>query len=139
MSYIELEVIWSDDDGMIQVELTASNGAQVGKQDFYAYPEQLLEFGEKLSSFPSSMKDVVVLEYGEDPKYYCHMLLRATVIANTGASAIEIKFENRLQPPMEAQVRFFIASEPASLNKLGKSLINWARLPSGKFRAEFST
>ena len=65
MSYIELEVIWTDDDGVIQVELTASNGAQVGKQDFYAYPKQLLEFGERLSSFPSSLKDVVFFEYGK--------------------------------------------------------------------------
>jgi hypothetical protein len=61
------------------------------------------------------------------------------VFGNTGASAIEIKFDNRQELPRQAQVRFFIPAEPGSINQFGKSLANWAGHPKEIFRAEFTT
>jgi hypothetical protein len=48
MPFIEIERIWTDDDEMVQLDVRASNDAQVGQQDFYFYPEDLVEFGTKL-------------------------------------------------------------------------------------------
>ena len=39
MPFIEIERIWTDDDGMMQLDVRASNDNQVGKQDFYIYPK----------------------------------------------------------------------------------------------------
>src|ERR1043166_8044697 len=98
MPFLRLKRVWTDSDEMVQLDLTAANGLQVGSQDFYTYPEELLSFGTALQGFPKNLKDEVKLEYGEDPKFYCHLLLRAFVLDSVGHSAIEIKFANRLDP-----------------------------------------
>ena len=137
MPFLEIERIWTDDDEMAQLDVRASNDAQVGKQDFYIYPEEILGFGKKLQEFPKSMSDVVKLEYGEDPKYYCYLLLSAVVLDSVGHSAIELKFDNRLEPPSQARAHFYMQCEPATINKLGKQFVAWAGEMKGVFRYEW--
>ena len=93
MPYIEIKRIWTDSDEMLQLEVTASNGEQISNQDFYVYPDDLTNFGSQLQNFPKSQADVVSLEYGEDPNFYCYFLLRAIILDSVGHAAIEIKID----------------------------------------------
>ena len=51
MPFIEIERIWTDDDEMVQLDVRASNDAQVGVQDFYIYPEDFLASGKNSKNF----------------------------------------------------------------------------------------
>lgn len=138
MPFIEIENIWTDDDVVVQLDVRASNDTQVGKQDFYIYPEDFLEFGKKLQDFPRSKNDAVKIEYGEDPMYYCYLSLGAVVLANVGHSVIEFKFDNRLDPPSQAKAHFYMESEPATINELGRKLVSWAGNMKEAFRYEWN-
>jgi hypothetical protein len=137
MPYIEIKRIWTDSDEMLQLEVTASNDEQVSHQDFYVYPDELTDFGEQLQAFPKSQTDVVSLEYGEDPKFYCYFLLRAIILDSVGHAAIEIKIDNRLEPPVKASSNFFMPSEVASINSFGKNLSGWVKDMNAEFRFEW--
>ncbi|MFC1771939.1 hypothetical protein ACFL3A_01150 [Pseudomonadota bacterium] len=137
MPFIEIERIWTDDDEMVQLDVRISNDVQVGKQDFYIYPEDLSEFGMNLQGFPKTSNDEVKLEYGEDPKYYCYFSLNALVLDGVGHSAIEVTFDNRLDPPSQAQVHFYIKCEPATINEFGRKLASWAGEMKEHFRYEW--
>ena len=137
MPFIEIERIWTDDDEMLQLDVWVSNDIQVGKQDFYIYPDEFSEFAKKLQEFPKSISDEVKIEYGEDPKYYCYLTLSALVLDSVGHSAIEFKFDNRLDPPLQAQAHFYLQCEPATINEFGKKLISWAGVMKDVFRYEW--
>jgi hypothetical protein len=120
---------------MLQLEVTASNDIQVGKQDFYAYPETIAEFGKKLMDFPKTTSDTVAFEYGSEPNYYCYFRLSAVVLNSRGHSALEIEFNNRLEPPAKAECHFFMSCEPATVNTFGKKLLDWAKQYGRTFAA----
>ena len=137
MGYIELKKLWTDDDGMLQVEVEASNGDQIGKQDFYVYPEDLEEFGKNLISFPSSISDTVTFEYGKKDNYYSHVVLSAMLLGSTGPACIKVQLDNLAEPPGDAYSRFYISAEAASINAFGKSLVDWSKKNEDALRAEF--
>jgi hypothetical protein len=87
------------------------------------YPDNLTGFGNQLQTFPKSQTDIVSLEYGEEPKFYCYFLLRAIILDSVGHAAIEIKTDNRLEPPERASSNFFMSSEVATINALGKNFL----------------
>ena len=122
---------------MLQLEVTASNDVQVGNQDFYVYPETITEFGKKLLEFPKTASDVVAIEYGTEPDYYCYFRLSAVVLDLRGHSALEIKFNNRGDPPIKAECHFFLACEPATINELGKRLLAWSNEMKEPFHHEW--
>jgi hypothetical protein len=125
MPYIHLERVWTDADEMLQLDLAASNDAQVGKQDFYAYPEQIETFARELTSFPKNIEHVVIFEYGKDPQFYCHVRISAVVLDRRGHSAFEVSFNNRLNPPLKSQCLFYMACDPAVINTFGQALLTW--------------
>ncbi len=137
MPYIEIKRIWTDSDEMLQLEVKASNDDQVSSQDFYVYPDDLANFGSQLQNFPKSQADVVSLEYGEDPKFYCYFRLRAIIIDSVGHAAIEIKIDNRLEPPSKASSNFFMPSEVATINEFGNKLCGWVGEMNADFRFEW--
>ena len=137
MPYIEIAKIRTDSDEMLQLEAIASNESQVAKQDFYVYPDDILDFGNQLQAFPKSKSDVVSLEYGNDPKFYCYFLLRAVVLDSLGHSAIEIKFDNRLDPPVKASGNFFMSCEVATVNEFGRQLTSWVKDMGTELRFEW--
>lgn len=129
--------MWVDDDAMIQLDVLASNDSQVAKQDFYIYPKDIIEFSEKLQKFPKDRNDEVKIEYGVDPKFYCYFMLKAVVLDDVGHSALEIKYESRSTPPSRAEGHFFMVSEVATINDLGKKLSEWVNDMSDVFRHEW--
>ena len=129
MPSIKLCNTWTDDDSMLQPELTVSNGIITATQDFYSYPEDLKKFGDELQSFPSSTEHVVTFEYGEDARFYCHVLLRAIVIDSTGHAALEVNFENRRLPPNAISCKLYLSCNPSTINELGFKLSGWVNHP----------
>ena len=122
---------------MLQLEITALNGKQVSRQDFYVYPDDLTSFGSQLQAFPKSQTDVVSLEYGKEPKFYCYFLLRAIVLDSVGHAALEIKIDNRLEPPEKASSNFFMSSEIATINAFGKKISGWVEAMNTDFKFEW--
>jgi hypothetical protein len=135
--HLALHRLWEDDDGMLQLQLRAQSGERALSQDFYAYPEDLRQFGATLEAFPSSAKDSAVFEYGSgDPKVYCWVRLRAYLYDSAGHSALEVMVENNLEPPAQASAQFSVKLEAATLNKLGQELVAWSRSKERDFEFE---
>lgn len=126
MPRLEFTVLWRDTDGMLKLQIVASNGPQSAAHETYIYPEALREFGARLQEFPIEGAREVVLESGsDDPKCHEQIRLRAFLLLPTGRSAIEVQFETRGIPPACAQHRFYLTGEPAAFNRLGAELSAW--------------
>ncbi len=125
MPRFEIRNLWTDDDSMLQPQITVSNDRLFATQDFYAYPEQLREFAEQLEAYSGKPEDIAVFEYGTDPGYYCHVLFRAVPVDSLGHSALELSFDNRKDPPESDSGHFFLACNPTTINELGRSLARW--------------
>jgi hypothetical protein len=127
MAHVQLTRLWTDDDGMVQVALAATNGAQLVTQDFYSYPNDFESFGKALEEFPKSANAEARFEYGNDnPKMHAQVLIRAFVLNGRGHSAIEIKTNNNRESPERSIAHFFIPCEPATINRFGKELRAWS-------------
>ena len=128
MSYIILRNEWEDDDEMLQVQLSASNGALTTTQDFYVYPSDLGEFGKELEAFfPANGKGEVVFEYGsETENFYSFVKLRFFYI-NLGKIGIHIRTNNKEQGYELAVCEFSIESTLQAVNDLGKKISHWSR------------
>ncbi len=131
MSRVDLKGIWTDDDGMLQLDVGASNDRTSARMELYAYPADLMTFASGLEDFPASPSDEVVWESGgPDPKWFGHMRLRAHVLDGTGHSALEVLMEVRGSPPIRATSAFSLRCNPADLNELGSRIKQWLAEPS---------
>lgn len=136
---IEWRAVWTDNDGMLQLAIAASNGSYSGVHETYIYPEDLVSFGEDLKRFPTSLEHEVVLESGsEEPNWHDHLWLRAFVLDSRGHSAIEVKLETRGKPPAGARCEFYIPADPATLNDLGSAIVAWASAPAEPLVVEWT-
>lgn len=136
ISTIAMTRLWTDDDGMLQLELCASNTRVTCFQDFYVYPESMEKFAYNLQQFPLNRDDSVTFEYGAAPDFYAHLKLRAFIVNSTGDAALEIVFDNRRELPFRASGHFFLSCEVAGINRLGKELHSWLRDVSEPFQIE---
>ena len=126
MPRVELKTIWTDDDGMLQVVVGATNGSASASMEVYSYPGEIESFATRLESFPSNQDDQVAWESGDaDRKWYGHMLLRAHVLDGSGHSAVEVLMDVRGDPPNRATSHFFLRCNPADLNELGRRINAW--------------
>ena len=138
MNSIELVVLWTDDDGMLQLGIRASSAAHTLYHETYVYPDALAEFGKNLTTFPLHAQAAVMFECGsKDPKFNNYLRLRAFVLRPTGHSALEIESEIRGVPPSRAESHFFIAGMPADFNRLGSELAAWSKSPDEPIRVEW--
>jgi hypothetical protein len=138
MPRVELKTLWVDDDGMLSVSVTASNGQNSNSLETYIYPEQLLEFAGRLESFPTSRDDTPLLESGAaDPKWHDHLQIRAFVRDEAGHSALEFHMESRGAPPVAATSHFYLSCNPADVNNLGAEIRQWVQNPSSSMSVEW--
>jgi hypothetical protein len=138
MSRVELKKVWTDNDGMLQLEVGASNGRTSARMELYAYPADVLSFASALEGFPANAESEVVWESGgADPKWFGHMRLRAHVLDGSGHSALEILMEVRGIPPNSAMSKFSLRSNPADLNELGRRIMAWLAEPSEQLTVEW--
>jgi len=127
-----------DDYGLLHLQLLAQAGNRAIWQDFYAYPDELRDFGTKLEAFPASVGDVVVFEYGsqDQKEEYCWVILKAYVYDAKGHTALEVGAQNNQDPPAQASGSFSVALEAATLNRLGAELVAWSQSKKGDFEFE---
>jgi len=119
---------WLDDDGMLQVDVSVNYGGYATYQDVYVYPEDLIEFGERLANYGASPKEEVVLEVGStNESAYCWLRLRAFQFDEVGHSAIEVSTHRNGAPHVRARCQFSVPLEIASINELGTQIQAWAR------------
>ena len=134
MAMIEFERLNDDDDASAQVEFRASNDSYSCEQDFWVVPGALADFGAELQSFPRDLNHTVRFEYGENPEFYCHLLLTTEILDSVGHSALAVTVANRLSPPRQSRAHFYIPCEAASINDFGRRLESWAKGMARPFR-----
>lgn len=138
MPRIELQANWTDDDGMLRIDVSAANSSTSAAMEVYAYPTDIQAFAEQLENFPSSIKHEVVWESGTpDPKWYGHMLMRARVVDGVGHSALEVLMDVRGSPPYSAKSNFYLRCNPADINVLGTKMQQWLSVPTEKCIVEW--
>ncbi len=138
MSRVQLKNVWTDDDGMLQLDVGASNGRTSARMELYAYPADVLSFASGLEAFPASAESEVIWESGgADPKWFGHMRFRAHVLNGSGHSALEILMEIRGAPPISAVSKFSLRCNPADLNELGRRMTAWLAKPSDQLVVEW--
>jgi hypothetical protein len=128
MNFLQIQNLWEDSDGMLQIEIKASDGFTMATQDVYVYPEDLNKFACELQTFPTSLQHRVTLELGsKDPGYYNYLLLRAFVHDSVGHSAIEMEISDNSKPPARAEAHFYLLCEPSLLNEVGHKISDWIK------------
>ncbi|HXS92152.1 MAG TPA: hypothetical protein VN705_22535 [Steroidobacteraceae bacterium] len=138
MNFLELTVLSTDDDGMVQLGVRAASSTHAAYHETHLYPDSLASFGEELKGFPRAVDTEVVLECGsKDPKWHDYFRMRVFLLKATGRSALELESEVRGTPPVRAESHFFIPGMPADFNRLGSGLVAWLANPSDPFRVEW--
>ena len=122
-----LELIWRDpDDGMLELRLSLQNATQSVSVDFYDYAPSVTAWGGRLAAFPASINDEVVFEKGaKGDNGNLGLVVRAFVVNDAGATALEIDYEKRGDRLNREAARFAVSVEAAEINRLGAALRAW--------------
>ncbi|MBI5443271.1 MAG: hypothetical protein HY900_18910 [Deltaproteobacteria bacterium] len=124
-AYLRLKVL-GEQEGELHVAIDACNGQSATVLDFYAYRDDWRQFAERLVEFPKSTSDEARCELGEDDeKWAYYLLLRAFCFDLAGHAALEVAAFANFTPPRGHRERFFIEAEPAALNRLGDTIIDF--------------
>ena len=124
---LTFEPLWRDYDGMLNLRFSMQGSGFAAEIDFYDYLASIEAFGRTLQEFPRSSTDEVVFENGSNaPNAYSSLVLRAFVFDGVGHSALEVECQRNGTRLICARSRFAVDLEPATINRLGYELANWA-------------
>lgn len=138
MNSVEFSVLWTDYDGMFKLAVRASSSTHAAYHEIYLNPEELEAFAAGLKGFPQGAGAEVVLESGaKDPKFYGYFRMRVFLLRPQGYSALELESEVREDPPVTAEVHFFMPGMPADFNRMGSELTRWLADTSGPLVIEW--
>lgn len=138
MNSLEIEILWTDDDGMVKLAVRASSFTHAAYHETYLYPDDLAAFAAELKEYPRANDHEIALECGSKaPNVHDYFRLRVFLLKRTGPSALEFESEVRGDPPYSAESHFFIPGWPADFNRLGSELIAWLADPSAPLRIEW--
>jgi hypothetical protein len=131
---LRITPIWMDEDSLMKVRVSLAGNGREAWGEAYSYPETFAEFGRALTKFPNSIADEVKLELGSaDPGYAEHLMLRAFVYDGSGHCAVEIRTHSRGDVLTSSSCQFAVPTEAASMNDLGRIVIEWALKPEKAF------
>ena len=136
MARITIKNLWTDTDSMMKPEIAIQSTTNSTRIDFYAYPEELQSFAQKLQGFDGS--EPIMFEYGAEENMYCHFQLKVTPIDLRGHSAFEIKFDNRRDLPEKASGHFYVPANPATVNDFGRSVGDWLENATDELEYEWN-
>ncbi|MEW1780927.1 hypothetical protein AB0305_01890 [Arthrobacter sp. NPDC080086] len=124
---LSLERLWCDpDDGMLELRLSTQNATQSVAVDFYDYAPSLTAWGARLAAFPASISDEATFERGvKGDNTNLWLAIRAFVVNDAGATALEIDYEKRGNRLNREAARFAVSVEAAVINRLGAALQSW--------------
>jgi hypothetical protein len=124
---------------MVQLGVRASSFTHAAYHETYLYPDELEAFAAELKEYPRAIDAEVVLECGSKaPKWHDYFRMRVFLLKPTGQSALELESEVRGDPPIRAEIHFFIAGNPADFNRMGSELIAWLADTSAPLRIEWT-
>lgn len=114
---VSIRFRYSDED-VIQLEISAGNGAFSGYCEPYFDKETLKEISRVLSGFPSSFHDEYTFEFSETQKVSS---LRFVVKDSRGRVGIECKLHSGSENYPDS-AHFFVFTEIAQVNQAGADL-----------------
>jgi len=115
----------------LHLVLSADNGVLVGCLEFYCNASDLKDVGEALRVFPKGVPDKYSYELGAPRphgNWAYHLALRAYTHDRSGHCALQVIMDNNRDMPKEEACRFSIEAEPAAINRLGRLLLEFAKL-----------
>jgi hypothetical protein len=132
-SYLELNVIWKDDD-MFELRVTASNGRYFGITEVYETSESLGDFTDLLYSFP---KDNLTICHEMGAKdSYAYFSMKYYCIDNAGHLGIELNLEENVATAYRNEekdkLKLEIIVEPSSIDNFQRELKHLATNQEGK-------
>lgn len=132
---IKIKVLDIDDgDDLIHYNIYMDNGICSTGLEFYGYDDLFKDFAEKLTEFPKKINDKVKFEVGKKGENYSsYLMLQVYCYKNNGQSSLKIDVWNNGDGPTKYESKFEMASEPASINRLGIELKNWNPIKKGCF------
>ena len=94
---------------------------------FYGDVSTFHEFGKKLTTFPKDAAETVCFEAGYDghPSSFSYLRVEAYCTSPAGHTALRTTADNNEERAAHHRFEFSLASEAASINKLGAMLANW--------------
>jgi hypothetical protein len=124
---LNINVISIDEgDDTVHYNLIISNGETSTAIDFYGYADFFMEFAEKLSEFPKTIKDRVYHQIGKDVKKWAYfILMEVYCYGQDGSSTMKVVVDNHGEAPYYQRCEFYLIAEPASFNRLGEDLKKW--------------
>lgn len=94
---------------------------------FYGGADTLAAFGKKLITFPRNAAETVCFEAGHagHASSFGYLRIEAYCASPAGHTALRIIADNNEERSAHHRFEFSIASEAASINRLGALLANW--------------
>jgi hypothetical protein len=131
-SYLELKVIWKDDD-MLELCVKVSNGRYCGITEVYDNPDSLLNFAKKLKGYPS---DIPELYYEAGKKdSYSFFSMRFYKINSAGHIGVEIQLEENVSTEFRIEEKDKLKVEiivvPSAIDDFQKELLIMAKTEEG--------
>ena len=131
--FFKFEKIY-EDDHMLEIRLSASNSRVFAQNEFYTCPEVLSEYADKLVDyFPNSESDIIKHEYGVrergDSDTNSYVQFNIVPYGGKGEILIDIDFiyETWSTHLGDFSCHFFLKTDVAGINNLGKNIKSWLR------------
>lgn len=132
-SYLELEVIWKDDD-MFELRVIASNGRYFGITEVYETNKSLENFAKLLFEFPKN-DSTLFYEMGKKDSY-AYFSMKYYCIDNAGHFGVELNLEENVSTEYRSEekdkLKIEIIIEPSAIDNFQKELIQIAKKQEGK-------
>lgn len=132
-SYLELNVIWKDDD-MFELRVTASNGRYFGITEVYETSESLSDFADLLYGFPKD-NSTLFHEMGTKDSY-AYFSMKYYCIDNSGHLGIELNLEENVSTEYRNEekdkLKLEIIVEPSAIDNFQRELKHLATNQEGK-------
>jgi hypothetical protein len=116
-----------DHDGDCTFDIDIIRPDVKGHVFFYGDADTFAAFGNALMAFPKSAADTASFEIGQagHTSSFGYLLIKAYCASPVGHTALKIVIDNNEDGAAHHRFEFSIASEAASINKLGALLANW--------------
>jgi hypothetical protein len=130
--FLKLKIIWKDDD-MFELEISANNGRYSGTTEVYEQKEPLLNFANRLDSFPNKQK-VLVHSIGEKDGY-SFFEMKFYQLDPTGKVGVLIALEENVsttyRPEEKHKLTMELLVEPNAIDQFQKELVSLAKNEEG--------
>jgi hypothetical protein len=131
-SYLELKVIWKDDD-MFELKITATNGFFYGTTEVYETSDLLKAFAKSLLGYPN--QDKVLFHEAGEKNSISYFSMKFYSKNFSGDIGIEVNLEKSLFPPYREEekdkLKLGIIVEPNAIDIFQKQLFTLATNEEG--------